>query len=1037
MKNNINTPDSREAIRDWGGENLSTCNKQVNGKTHSSEYCAMNNCDMSLTNNLISGLKMDFLEIKSEYFANKMVEEIIKDFDKLIIKQLGCQPSKDVTKSDTEEPTNEVLEEGYLLSQPVLSVIDTRQNRRKQARENEKACKALKSNTANVGTLACMLVTLNWVYEYITSNEDAEVSTFGLRKLKTNLLACLPSKDSPEYPSKYDEAKKQWNDYKCDHLKGVPFSFIGGYRKTEYLIRHTGLFMIDTDDLENDYPDLESQEERLREVRELMKNDPLLKTVLIFVSPTGRGLKWCVWHDIYAELRKRGIDNPNVNDINKMHTRIYMAICNYLKVSYGLTADTNCKDLPHLHLLPHDPDCYYNPNFLEQQTQAFDVDYWHDFRKEETNTGIALPDDYTRVSGVTELPNTTLLTDAQVDETIRRLELIGGNLTDDYDDWLENIGFALAASFGNSARNYFHRLSRLSTKYDYDECDRKWNGIVRDANGQKRVGSFFHWAEKLGINHQEVCKYVYQKTNEQIFYGDMNTSKYPKYPNTHSITQKEEISNNNSNILYINKLNKNNANIESSETTRGNGDIGDFRRAKIEMTFSQNIAVIGLPIIFREISEYFDDNPQRCDIALHSALTQMLPCLPNVYFVHDNRPHYPSSYFYLEAPSGGGKNLASTAGLIIAPLEEQKQKEFDEVWQKYKTDKALWEAKGKRLGEPEPECPLGPKIKVDGNISSAALILYMKANGGFIVFNESEAETIVKMKGNSWSQYSDIFRKGLSNETISSSRATKELNTSIDDPRIGIVIAGQPSVTGKLFNNSGIGDIQRIVSYNAAREERTLENRFGRSENKKLVNELFKELSEIFLNIYNQLNNHATKIELALTKDQYDKLFEFQNDAWNEFGDAFGDAVDGKLVRLPIEMLNIVLIMSLFYRYEERLKENKPLFEDFEQSLTADERAIEISLRMMEILMRHTSSIWQKHGWTKSCATQTFTNNLTVQQMEFYQTVPENFTRKEWNETSTVLGIPTKTSEKWLSTFETKYQIITKVKHGEYRKCRP
>ncbi len=105
-------------------------------------------------------MKKNFVEITSEFFADKMAEEIIKNFDKLIIKQLVCQPSKDVTKSDTEEPTGEVLLD-YPLSQPVLPVIDTRQNRRKQARENEKASKALKSNTADVGTIACKLVTLN------------------------------------------------------------------------------------------------------------------------------------------------------------------------------------------------------------------------------------------------------------------------------------------------------------------------------------------------------------------------------------------------------------------------------------------------------------------------------------------------------------------------------------------------------------------------------------------------------------------------------------------------------------------------------------------------------------------------------------------------------------------------------------------------------------------------------------------------------------------------------------------------------------
>lgn len=133
-------------------------------------------------------MQKNFVEIPSKHFAEKTAEEINKEFEKMISKQLTCQPTENKTTSDTEEPTGEVLLD-YPLSQPVLSVIDTRQNRRKQARENEKASKALKSNTADVGTIACMLVTLNWLYEYITSNEDAEVSTFGLRKLRNNLLA--------------------------------------------------------------------------------------------------------------------------------------------------------------------------------------------------------------------------------------------------------------------------------------------------------------------------------------------------------------------------------------------------------------------------------------------------------------------------------------------------------------------------------------------------------------------------------------------------------------------------------------------------------------------------------------------------------------------------------------------------------------------------------------------------------------------------------------------------------------------------------
>lgn len=64
-----------------------------------------------------------------------------------------------------------------------------------------------------------------------------------------------------------------------------------------------------------------------------------------------------------------------------------------------------------------------------------------------------------------------------------------GFVVDDYSEWL-NHGFELA-SLGESGRELFHKISSTSSKYAYQDADKKFSDLLKKHNGRRTIGSFF------------------------------------------------------------------------------------------------------------------------------------------------------------------------------------------------------------------------------------------------------------------------------------------------------------------------------------------------------------------------------------------------------------------------------------------------------------------------------------------------------------------------------------------------------------------
>ena len=121
-------------------------------------------------------------------------------------------------------------------------------------------------------------------------------------------------------------------DYKSKNFDFFTGSGVFPYRADDALKYHSGYIVIDLDDLGED----------LREVMAKLITDDSLTVLLMFVSPSGNGLKV-----IY------GIDLSQGG-----HRKWFKAISNYLRETYQLEADPSGINVSRTCFLPYDPACY-------------------------------------------------------------------------------------------------------------------------------------------------------------------------------------------------------------------------------------------------------------------------------------------------------------------------------------------------------------------------------------------------------------------------------------------------------------------------------------------------------------------------------------------------------------------------------------------------------------------------------------------------------------------------------------------------------
>jgi hypothetical protein len=129
---------------------------------------------------------------------------------------------------------------------------------------------------------------------------------------------------------------KQARNYKATNFDYVSFSGTFSKRKDSDLIEHSGLLTIDFDHIPN-----------LKKLKADLLSDEYFETELMFVSPSGDGLKWIISIDLTQAT----------------HADNFQAIANYIKQNYQIEVDKSGKDISRACFLPHYPEAYINPKY--------------------------------------------------------------------------------------------------------------------------------------------------------------------------------------------------------------------------------------------------------------------------------------------------------------------------------------------------------------------------------------------------------------------------------------------------------------------------------------------------------------------------------------------------------------------------------------------------------------------------------------------------------------------------------------------------
>jgi hypothetical protein len=135
---------------------------------------------------------------------------------------------------------------------------------------------------------------------------------------------------------------QQARKFKSQNFDYCTFSGIFTTRSDKAMLSHSGLMCFDFDNISD-----------LKKLRYQLQSDQYLFTQLLFISPSGNGLKWII----------------SIEPNQHTHANYFHAISDYLKSTYNVEVDKSGKDLSRACFLPHDPYAYINPYQLQSHEQ--------------------------------------------------------------------------------------------------------------------------------------------------------------------------------------------------------------------------------------------------------------------------------------------------------------------------------------------------------------------------------------------------------------------------------------------------------------------------------------------------------------------------------------------------------------------------------------------------------------------------------------------------------------------------------------------
>ncbi|MDA0176301.1 DUF3987 domain-containing protein [Mesoflavibacter profundi] len=468
---------------------------------------------------------------------------------------------------------------------------------------------------------------------------------------------------------------------------------------------------------------------------------------------------------------------------------------------------------------------------------------------------LEVPKEQPQPKSNTATTNVVAVADNDIESYISAIEQSGLDITGNYATW-RDLGFALAEEYGETGRDYFHRISKNYAGYDSKECDEQFNKCLNAKGHGITIATFYHNAHQSGI------KPTKQQYNNEVA---TNVATIVDTPNQAMPTIPDEVFN----------------------------TLPQFLQQVVNPASSQ----------------------EEKDILLLGALTAFSACFPKLFGIYDQRKVFANLYLFVTAPASAGKGRLNQIKNLVEPVHKLKREQAKVLKQQFQAETATYNMnKGKDENLEKPSKPPERMLFIPANNSVTGVYQLISDNDGRGLIFETEGDTLAQAFKSDYGNYSDGFRKAFHHETISYYRRTDREYVDIEKPCLSTVLSGTPKQVATLIPNAENGLFSRFMFY-YMNIKPTWKNVFQNS-NKVGLDDYYNQLGSEFLELYKTLKNNP-EIEIRLTTTQQQQFNTFFESLQTKYINLQPEEYIATIRRLGLIAFRIMMLFTAFRIMED------------------------------------------------------------------------------------------------------------------------
>lgn len=439
---------------------------------------------------------------------------------------------------------------------------------------------------------------------------------------------------------------------------------------------------------------------------------------------------------------------------------------------------------------------------------------------------------------------------------------------------------------------------------------------------------------------------------------------------------------------------------------------------KVEMMEKIKDVEKDLPETLKKVINPFETSEEKL-MVLTATIAETGALMPGVWFNYDGKKTYPMLMVMVIAPPASGKGVLSYPKQLLSLINRELRENREKLMEDYKVKVKEIKSHNKQNSQgklPLPKLPVAPLLIIPGNVTQAALIQQLNANGPenpFVIF-EQEADAfglMAKMGGYSFGN-TTILRSLFHSEDVSQLRKTDNEFLYAENLKGVVIFSGTESQVSTIINSNKDGLFSRFLflSIKGTPGFRDVFKRSG-----KPLEVYFHEIAPEFYSIWKYFSGKS--IEVTFTAYQKTRINNFGKKHYPNTHNFISDYADSITKRHANILARIAAILRMFRYYEQG---------DMRQTVVCTDEDVSIALWIAELSIQNALELFKRLPGEKISPTNTKKNS-------FWKELPPHFKTSDIGELQRSFEIPDRTLFNWFTDFVTT-GLLERIMKGEYRK---